>query len=147
MGSDAEVVREFYDAVNRWLAAYFADPSQELARAAGVDDVFDRLSDDAEWDWLFSPDTLTGREQLLTAAGDFASTVSDWRIEIEEITSVGGGRVLLALRVLAQGTGSGTPIAEPVWSVVFLRDGRVARLADYGDPDEARRAARAPEGS
>jgi ketosteroid isomerase-like protein len=84
---------------------------------------------------------LVGREPLLRAAADFASTVSDWRVDVEELSGFGGGRVLATPRVIATGSASGTPIAEVVWSVVTVRDGLIARIEDHRDPDEARRAA------
>jgi ketosteroid isomerase-like protein len=139
--STTEFVRDFYDAVNAWLVAYWADPTQDLTRAPGVEEVFDYLTQDAEWNWVFTADTLVGREQWLGAAKDFAETVSDWRLEPDEIVEAGDNRILVRLHVVAQGTGSGTPINQQMFSVITLRDGKVARVDDLTDPAEARKQA------
>jgi hypothetical protein len=55
---DVEVVREFYASVNSWLVAYWADPGLPVKETPELEDVLDRLDDEAEWDWLFSGETF-----------------------------------------------------------------------------------------
>ena len=74
------------------------------------------MCQDAEWDWLFSPETFRGRDRLLRAAADFIDTVGEWRIEVEELIDRGQDRVLAIIRVLARGRGSGAPVYQRVFS-------------------------------
>ena len=57
------------------------------------------------------------------------------------MTDLGDGRMLVAMRVMAKGIGSGTPIADQVWSVQRIRNGKVFRIDDFREPGEARRTA------
>ena len=138
---DVEVAREWYEVVNRWLESYWANPGRPLGETPGTDGVFDRMCQDAEWDWLFSPETFRGREQLLRAAADFIDTVGEWRIEVEELIDGDWNRVLAILRVLARGRGSGVPVYQRVFSVITVRDGRIERIHDYTDRAKALEAA------
>ena len=68
------MVRRFYEVLNDWLTAYWSDPEQPLEQSPGVEKVFDHLDPEAEWDWIFSPETFRGREQLLQAVADWLET-------------------------------------------------------------------------
>jgi hypothetical protein len=138
---NVEVVRRFYAAVNTWLDSYWADPDRSLDETPGVDDVFDRMEPEAEWDWLFSPDVFQGRDELLRAAGDWIETVSEWRIEVEELIDGTEDRVLVIVRVIARGRGSGAPVAQPGFAAVTVRDGKVACIKDNTHPAEGFEAA------
>jgi ketosteroid isomerase-like protein len=138
---NVEIVHRFYESLNKWLASYWSDPGQSLEQSPGLEEVFDHLDPAAEWDWLFSPETFRGREQLLQAVADYLETVSDWRVEIEELIDRGQDRVLSIGRVVARGKGSGTPVLQPLFSVITVRSGKVARIEDHTDRAEALEAA------
>lgn len=136
-----EIVRRYFEALNEWLAGYWSAPQQPLEQTPGLEEVFGHLDPEAEWDWLFSPDTFRGREQLLQALADWLETVSDWRIEIEELIGGSGNRVLIVARVIARGKGSGAPVLQSLFSVVTVRNGKVARIEDHTQKAEAFEAA------
>ncbi len=138
---NVEVVRGFFAAVNAWLETYWADPSRPLADTPGVDEVFERMDPEAEWNWLFSSDVYQGRDQLLQAAADFVGTVRDWRIEVGELIEGKSDGVMAFLRVVARGKGSGAPVYQPVFSAVTVRNGRIARIEDHTERSEALEAA------
>ena len=138
---NVEVVRSFYESLNRWLASYWSDPVMPIAQTPELDEMFDHLDPEAEWDWLFSPETFRGREQLLQALADYLETVGDWRVETDELIVGGGDRVLAIGRVVARGKGSGTPILQPIFSAFTLRNGKVARVEDHTERAKALEAA------
>ena len=138
---NVEVAREWYEVLNRSLESYWARPGQPLGETPGMDEVFDRMSEDAEWDWLFSPETFRGREQLLRAAADWIETVDGWQIEVEDVIAGTGDRVVVTVRVVARGRGSGVPVYQQVFSVITVRDGKIARIHDYTERAEALEAA------
>jgi ketosteroid isomerase-like protein len=105
------------------------------------DEVFDRLNLDAEWDWAFSLETFRGRDRILQAVTDWIETVSDWRIEVDEVIDGTENRVLVLDRILAGGKGSGAPIEQRLFVAVTVRDGKVARIDDHTVEAEALEAA------
>jgi ketosteroid isomerase-like protein len=140
-----DAVRGFYRAFDRWLASLDSDPEDEIEQSPELDEMFDHLDPNAEWDWPLSTDTFKGREQLLQAVADWYGTVSSWSVEIQELTDCGGDRVLVDVRVVAVGKGSGTPFEQLVFSVITIRGGKIARFEDYTERADALKAAGLPE--
>jgi ketosteroid isomerase-like protein len=138
---NVELAREWYEVVNRWLESYWANPGRPLGETPGTDGLFDRMNPEAEWDWLFSPQTFRGRDQLLRAAADWIETVDAWQLEVEDVIDGTGGRVVVIVRVVARGRGSGIPVDQRVFSVITVRDGKVARIHDYTERTTALEAA------
>jgi ketosteroid isomerase-like protein len=136
-----EVVRDFYASLDTWLASLSSGPAVPLEQSPGVDDLFDHLESEAEWDWLFSPETFRGREQLLEAVADYLETVGEWRVDVEELIDGTGDRVLAMSRVVARGKGSGAPVLQPIFTVFTVRNGKVARIEDHTERSNALEAA------
>jgi ketosteroid isomerase-like protein len=134
---NVEVVRGYFESLNRWLVSYWSDPVVPIAQSPELKEVFGHLDPEAEWDWLFSPETFRGREQLLQAVADWLETVTDWRVEVEELIEGSRDRVLLIGRVVARGKGSGTPVDQPIFVAVTVRNGKVARLEERTERAEA----------
>ena len=128
---NVEVVRSFYESLNAWLASYWSDPVVPIEESPELEEMFAHLDPEAEWDWLFSPETFRGRERLLQALGDYLETVGDWRVEVEELIDVSRNRVLGIGRVVARGKGSGTPVLQAIFSAFTLRNGKVTRIEDH----------------
>ena len=74
----------------------------------------------AGWDWLFD-------------------VAEDYRVTLVEVTDLGGDRVLAEVDRALKGKGSEIEVSAPMFSVVTLRDGLVARMDEYSSP---RRSAR-----
>jgi len=138
---NVERVRDFYESLNSWLSSFWSDPVVPIEQSPELEEMFDHLDPEAEWDWLFSPETFRGRKQLLQAAADYLETVGDWRVEIEEVTDGTGDRVLVVARVVARGKGSGVPVLQRIFSAVTVRKGKVARIEDHSERAKAREAA------
>ncbi len=138
---NVELVRGFYESLDRWLASYWSDPVVPIEQSPELEEMFDHLDAEAEWDWLFSPETFRGREQLLQALADYLETVGDWRVEMEELIDGTGDRVLAMARVVARGKGSGAPVLQPIFSAFTVRNGKVARIEDHTERAEALEAA------
>jgi ketosteroid isomerase-like protein len=138
---NVEVVRRFYESLDRWLASYWSEPQMPIEESAELDAMFDHLAPEAEWDWLFSPETFRGRNELVQALADYLDTVGDWRVEMQELIDGTGDRVLAVARVVARGKGSGAPVLQPIFSVFAVQEGKVARIKDHTERDEAVEAA------
>ena len=86
-----------------------------------------------------------GREELLRRVEELQEALSDFRTEVEEITSV-GDCVVAQVRFLGIGKASGAP-ATPL-SVTYLaefRDARIVRTRLFADHTEALEAAELSE--
>jgi ketosteroid isomerase-like protein len=128
---NVDVVRRYYEAADRWLEAYWADPLLPFQDTPELRDAFDLLDEDAEWDWLFGLETLRGHEQIKRAIADWIETVDYWRIGVDEVIDGSADRVLAVLSVEARGRGSGAPADQRVFAVVTVRDGKLVRVHDH----------------
>jgi ketosteroid isomerase-like protein len=138
---NVEAVRGFYESLDRWLASYWSDPQMPIEQSPELDAMFDHLDPEAEWDWLFSPETFRGRNQLVQALADYLDTVGDWRVEMEDLIDGTGDRGLAMARVVARGKGSDAPVLQPIFSVFAVRKGKVARIEDHTERAQAIEAA------
>ncbi len=88
------------------------------------------------------PDTTVhhGRDKACGYLRRWIDAFADLRLDIEEGRDAGDG-VLAVLRMRGHGTGSGVPLDERVNFLFSLRDGRVTKVEEYFDRDEALRAA------
>src|SRR3954452_9945405 len=136
-----EVLRSFYAAMEKWLGSMGSHPGEQLEQSPELEEVFDHLDPDVEWDWALTPETFRGRDRLLQAVADWLQTVTDWRVEPADLIDVSRNRVLVTVRVTAQGKGSGAPAIQSVFSVNTVRDGKITRIEDYTDKNEALEAA------
>ena len=74
----------------------------------------------------------------------YADMSEDWddlRIDVEEVRSLGDGRVLVLARFHALGRSSGVLLDQPAAWICRLVDGRVAQLRFYPDAQAAEAAA------
>ena len=62
---------------------------------------------------------------------------SDWRIELEGVNELQEDLVVASGSISMRGRQSGLDLVQPAGWVVELRDGRLYRLRNFVDPDEA----------
>jgi ketosteroid isomerase-like protein len=84
--------------------------------------------------------TFIGREGMGAMAEMLRDAWSEWRFEPERFLDA-GDRVVVFVRVVARGGGSGVPIELPDAHVVSLHDGRLTATRVYRDRAEALEAA------
>ncbi len=65
----------------------------------------------------------------------------DLRLEPEEVTDLGDGRLLIGLRSVGRGTGSGVAAEQRGFALYTFRSGLVARHDFFFDRDQAEQAA------
>jgi ketosteroid isomerase-like protein len=137
-----EVVREYWAALDGWLAGYWADPERPpIDESPELEAILDRMTEDIEWDWPLGPEVFRGREELVRGAGGFLETVVNWRIDLEEAREGRDGTVFTAMRVHITGRESGAPVEQMIYAVVTIRDGLIARIKDHTERGAAEAAA------
>jgi ketosteroid isomerase-like protein len=122
----------------------------ELVRAAY--DFFDRTGRyplhliDPEIEMVESdelPGDLSGRghANLKRAEEILLDAFDEWRNEVESVRAVGSDRVLVFLRFVATGKGSGVEVVADMAHLATIRGRKIVRWEMYGDRKKALRAA------
>jgi ketosteroid isomerase-like protein len=97
------------------------------------------LHSDVEWAIAREhPDsrTLVGREAILEYQREWQQTVPGLRMSLDRLLDAGDS-VLAIGAVRGTGVESGAEVEVPIALVYAFRDGLIARVEEYLDPDEA----------
>jgi ketosteroid isomerase-like protein len=127
-------VRRSYEIVNR--------RDFELALAAQDADVLIRYAPDPRD--RVPPDLVGefhGHEGFRRAWAAWLESFQDLRIEPEEVTDLGGERLLVATRTVGRGTGSGLEAEQRGFTLYTFRAGKVLRHEFFFDRNQAEEAA------
>jgi ketosteroid isomerase-like protein len=81
-----------------------------------------------------------GHDGVREVMADWIGTWDDWKIELRGLRGIGDAAVL-SLFQSGRGKGSGAAMAQPVWFVWRVRDGKVAQWLMFSSEDEAVAAA------
>jgi ketosteroid isomerase-like protein len=65
----------------------------------------------------------------------------EWRLTVEDIVEAADRRVLVTFSSRVRGKGSRVALDQRVFTVVTLRDGKMARMEDFTDRSQALEAA------
>ena len=84
-----------------------------------------------------------GPEGFLALIANTLAEFDDFRLEAEEFTAPDEEHVLVSVRQVARGKGSGAEVEAHVVHLWRMRDGRAVELWLYGSEEEAREALRA----
>lgn len=111
-----------------------------------LEDVLPFVAEGIEWLEVEGvPDStgaeVHGRAQVRSMLESLYETWEHYRLEPEEVRAVGEDRVVAVLREVARGRASGIDVASRWGYVITFRDGQVARVEAYRDPDHALKAA------
>jgi ketosteroid isomerase-like protein len=123
---NVEVVRRGYDAYDRG----------DIAAA------LDTFHPEIEWKQLEQPESAFGHEGVLRAWDEWSEPFDDdLRAEVEELIDAGED-VVAVVRHRGTGRQSGVELDMRTYLVYSVRQGRVVRMVEYRQRDEALRAAR-----
>jgi ketosteroid isomerase-like protein len=87
--------------------------------------------------------SVKGPDEFRRFFRDLNETWETFRIDVEEFRDL-GDRVMSSGRLIAKGRGSEVELDHPFYSVVWIRDGRFARMQSFLDQDSAEAAAAVP---
>jgi ketosteroid isomerase-like protein len=83
--------------------------------------------------------SIRGPEQIRRFFKDFDETWETFRIDAIEFHDL-GDRVMTTGRLTAKGRGSELELDHPIYSVIWFRDGKFARMQSFLDRDAAETA-------
>jgi ketosteroid isomerase-like protein len=112
-----------------------------------IDTMLEGFHADVEWHAVFQV-MFGGAATVCRGHGDVRDYVreldeglTDIHVQLTEIRDLGEERLLGIGRASGRGRASGAEIEAPIVFVVEYRDGKIFRMSDYLDPDEALEAA------
>ncbi len=129
---NVQIVADLYELYGRGdVEALLAkvDPDVEV-------DLTDRLPDE---------EVIRGREAYRSFLEEGFDIWAEFRVEVEELVDAGDA-VVVMVRTVAVGEGSGVEVSERVAHVVWLRDGRAYRLKMFANRAAALEATGPPAG-
>ena len=124
-------------AIVRSVYAAFSGLAQGGEIASYVAAHFDA---DCEYRPVEEASAIRGHNALMRWIERWLEAWDDTWDEIDEIIDA-GEMVIAAIRVHGRGRKSGMEISQPLFDVFELRDGRILRISEYLDPDQALEAA------
>jgi ketosteroid isomerase-like protein len=137
---NVEVVRRYFELIERMLADYWSHPVA-VSEYPLIADAFDGVSPDAEWQPPYLGSPIRGREAWLAVIADLLDAADDWRIDVEDVSDLGGDQVLVASRNSIRGKGSGVQIDQGIFTVVSVRNGKITAIRDFTERQRALEAA------
>jgi ketosteroid isomerase-like protein len=125
---NVELVRKSIDAFNRgdldaWMGFLSPDVVWESQDVRGITPVYRGRAGAREW-----------LEQ-------FRELFEEIRLEIEQITALGDDRVLSGYTEIGRGRGSGEPMEQTVWSILWVAEGLITRRQGFPTREKALEAA------
>jgi ketosteroid isomerase-like protein len=138
-----EIVRAYYDDIDRTLKAHWANPGVGLSESAGTKAIIERLHPEVVWKPPFrsADEGYRGPEGIRRALDELVEAIEEWRITVEGVVDGAEDRVLLTSSSYVRGKGSGVAVHQRVFTVVTFRDGKMAEMEDFTDRNEALEAA------
>ena len=107
-----------------------------------LENVLPFVAEDIEWVEVEGRPDLEGGDfrgqgRVLSALESLFDTWEHYRLEPASVRAVGGDRVVAVVREVARGRASGASVDSRWGYVMAVRDGKLARVEAYRNPDEA----------
>ncbi len=138
-----ELVRRYFDAVERAFAAYWQGP-RSLADSLRVGEVWPEYADlmrflhpNIEWKSILIGITTRGYEGTAHSVDQLLDTAQDYRVNVHEVTDLGDSQVLAVVRLAMKGKASDIDVNATIFSIVTVEDGLIIRLDEYLERAEA----------
>jgi hypothetical protein len=96
---------------------------------------------DVEWKTALTGVTYRGLDGIAVGFDEMVGAAQDYRVEIREVTGLGDERVLAVLDVGMTGKASEIDATAVIFVAVTVCDGRITRMDEYLERDEAVEAA------
>ncbi len=138
---DTEIVRRYFELVDRMLRRVLGRRPSPSGTSRALHRAFEQVRLDAEWTPPYLENPLRGREDWLQSIEDWLDAAEHWRINLDDVSDLGDGIVLVASRNQIRGQGSGVDVEQRIFTIVTLVDGKIATIKDFPDRAEALAAA------
>jgi ketosteroid isomerase-like protein len=140
---NVEVVRRYFEAVERVLAAYgqgslsFADSLRAGEVPPEMADAMRYWHPNIEWRSALIGITTRGYEGTARGVDQLLDAAHDYRVNVPEVTDLGDSQVLAVLRAAMKGRASEIDVNATIFSIVTVEDGLIIRMDEYLERAEA----------
>ena len=138
-----EIVRRAFEALERAVQAHWRN-QRSVVEAIDTGDLppeleelFSYLDPEIEWNTAFAGMSFRGHRGCAEGWDWLLEVAEDYRLTLLDVTDVGDGRILAAVDRVIKGKGSEIEIGAPMFSIVTLRSGLIARMDEYSTRAEA----------
>jgi ketosteroid isomerase-like protein len=145
---NVEIVRRSFAALERSVDAHWRNPRSVVDAVNAGDlppelrELFTYLDPNVEWNTAFANMSFHGHLGCATGWDWLFEVAEDYRVTLVEVTDLGANRVLAEVDRTLKGKGSEIEVSAPMFSVVTLRGGLIARMDEYSSRAEAEEAVR-----
>jgi ketosteroid isomerase-like protein len=140
---NVEIVRRYFEAVERALAAYWQGP-RSVADSLRAGEVRPEIADamrywhpNIEWKSALIGITARGYEGTAHGVDQFLDAAQDYRVNVPEVTDLGDSQVLAVMRLAMKGKASDIDVNATIFSIVTVEDGLIIRMDEYLERAEA----------
>ncbi len=138
---NVELVRRYWRCLDRALERHWAEPHGAVSTSLEREGVFELFHPNAEWISTFGSNAFRGGQQMLSGVDDWLDAGDEWRLEADEVIVAPNDHILAVVRVSIRGKGSGVPVEQRFYTVCGIRGGKIARIQDFKDRQDALEAA------
>jgi ketosteroid isomerase-like protein len=104
------------------------------------------MGPEAEWSPAFSGEIYRGQLEIARGLDELLGAAENYSLKLLEVTDFEHDHVLAVFGPSLEGRSSGIHVNAPVFAVITLQDGLIARLDEYTDRREALEAAGLSDG-
>src|SRR5919204_203451 len=136
---NVEVVRRYFEAVERAFQAYWKDPrGAEAAVKAGEVapegvEMARYLHPNCEWKTLMAGITYRGFVGMASGFDQLVEAAQAYAIKLKEVNDLGGDNVLAVVEGAVKGKASDAEVNVMVFAVVSVDEGLITRIDEHGD--------------
>lgn len=140
---NVQIVRRAFEVLERSVEAHWKNPRSvvDAIRAgdppAELAEMFSYLDPDVEWNTAFAGMAFRGHLGCAEGWDWLVEVAEDYRVTLVEVTDLGADKVLASVDRAIKGRGSEIEMSAPMFSVITLRAGKVARMDEYSTQTEA----------
>ena len=140
---NVEIVRRFFEAIERAFDAYWKNPRSIAAAVEAHDlwpewvEVFEKAHPQVEWETVFLGETFRGQLEAARAWDDFLTWAEDYRPSLEDAADLGGDHVFAVIALVGQGKNSGLRMDARFFDVITVREGLIVRIQEHTARAEA----------
>ena len=144
---NVEVVRRYFQAVERGFRAYWDDPrsAEEAVKAGEVGpegvEMARYLHPNCEWRTLLAGITYRGYVGMARGFDQLVDAAQAYAINLKEVNDLGGDNVLAVVEGAMKGKASDAEVKVMVFTVVTVDDGLITRIDEHADRAQALEAA------
>jgi ketosteroid isomerase-like protein len=133
---NVEIVTRYFIAATRRLAAYWKNPRSiaETLRTEDLDadseELLSHLHPDVRWTNALGI-VFEGQAECARGVDELLQASQAYTVTLREVADLGGDHVLAKVAVWMRGESSGAPGRGSIFTLLTLRDGRIARSEEY----------------